>query len=131
VRRTQIRFIFYVKLFHSKPIKPEIYSHVVLLAAHHERWDSEGYPNRLEKEEIPESGRIVAIADTFDALTTVRPYKEAWSLDEAYSYLKENAGSRFDPKMVDVFIEIREKVESIKAHWDSLDDGGQLSVSWI
>jgi len=52
-------------------------------------------------------------------------------MDEAYSYLKENAGSRFDPKMVDVFIEIREKVESIKAHWDSLDDGGQLSVSWI
>ena len=85
----------------------------------------------MEGEEIPEAGRIVAIADTFDALTTVRPYKEAWPIDEALSYLQENAGARFDPHMVDVFIEIREKIESIKAHWDSLDDGGQLTVSWI
>ncbi len=99
--------------------------------AHHERWDGTGYPHRLQGDEIPEAGRIVAIADTFDALTTVRPYKEAWSIDKAFDYLKENAGSHFDPAMVDIFFDIREKIESIKAHWDSLDDGGQLTVSWI
>jgi len=99
--------------------------------AHHERWDGEGYPHRLQGDEIPEAGRIVAIADTFDALTTVRPYKEAWSIDRAFDYLKENAGSHFDPGMVDVFVDIREKIESIKAHWDLLDEGSHLTVSWI
>lgn len=71
---------------------------------HHERWDGSGYPDGLKGDAIPLPARIVAVADVFDALTSVRPYKPAWSPEEALSYLKEHSGTLFDPACVDVVV---------------------------
>ena len=68
--------------------------------AHHERYDGAGYPNGLAGEAIPLVGRIVAVADVFDALTSVRPYKSAWSLEAARDFLLANSGTHFDPQCV-------------------------------
>lgn len=70
---------------------------------HHERWDGGGYPQGLAGEEIPLAGRIVAVADSFDALSHRRPYKEAWSSLDAWSYIERHAGIKFDPAVVDAF----------------------------
>jgi putative two-component system response regulator len=70
---------------------------------HHERWDGSGYPRGLAGEEIPLAGRIVAIADVFDALTHERPYKAAWSVADAMEEIKSQTGRQFDPHLVDVF----------------------------
>ena len=75
-----------------------------IAGSHHERWDGTGYPYRLKGEAIPLSGRIVAVADVFDALTTQRPYKQAWSPERARDFLQENAGSHFDPAIVEAFL---------------------------
>lgn len=71
--------------------------------SHHEKWDGTGYPNGLSGNEIPQSGRIVAVADVFDALTSPRPYKKAWSIEDAVTYICENAGLHFDPEVVEQF----------------------------
>ena len=71
---------------------------------HHERWDGTGYPWGLAGEAIPLVGRIVAVADVFDALTAERPYKRAWNVDEAVSEIVRGTGSHFDPKVVDAFL---------------------------
>jgi putative two-component system response regulator len=71
--------------------------------SHHEKWDGSGYPTGLAGENIPLYGRIVAVADVFDALTSERPYKAAWSLEKACTFLKENSGTHFDPRCVDAF----------------------------
>jgi len=65
---------------------------------HHEKWDGSGYPCALVGEDIPLTGRIVAVADVFDALTTERPYKKAWAIDEAIEFLKEQRGKHFEPR---------------------------------
>lgn len=72
---------------------------------HHEKFDGSGYPNALKGEEIPIFSRIVAVADVFDALTSERPYKKAWPLEEAAQFIRSNAGSHFDPVCVDSFFE--------------------------
>ena len=74
-----------------------------IAATHHERWDGTGYPNRLKAENIPIEGRIVAIADVFDALCSERPYKPAWPLDQARSEIQRGAGTQFDPVCVAAF----------------------------
>ena len=79
--------------------------------SHHERWDGTGYPRGLKGDAIPLSGRIVAVADVFDALTTTRPYKEAWSLDRARQFLIDNAGRQFDAHVVDAFLSLWAEVE--------------------
>lgn len=84
---------------------------------HHEKWDGTGYPNALKGEEIPLSGRIVAIADVFDALTSTRPYKRAWSDDEVITFLKEQAGLHFDPTLIPEFLACMPKVLEIKARF--------------
>jgi two-component system, response regulator RpfG len=71
--------------------------------SHHEKFDGTGYPSGLKGEDIPIIGRIVAVADVFDALTSSRPYKKAWSLDAANDLLRKNAGTHFDPKCVEAF----------------------------
>ena len=71
---------------------------------HHERWDGSGYPDGLKGEDIPLAARIVAVADVFDALTSERPYKRAWSADEAFDYVQANRGTLFDPSCVDVLL---------------------------
>ncbi|MBB1411392.1 two-component system response regulator [Pseudoalteromonas sp. SG44-17] len=75
----------------------------ILAMEHHEKWDGSGYPNGLKGEEISIEGRIVAIADVFDALTSKRPYKQAWSVDEAISHMREQAGKHFDPQLIALF----------------------------
>ena len=77
---------------------------------HHERWDGKGYPYGLEGENIPIYGRIVAIADVFDALTAKRPYKEPWSLAEALNFMLDNSAKMFDPNIIDKFLEVHEKI---------------------
>ncbi|HEY8035196.1 MAG TPA: HD domain-containing phosphohydrolase [Methylobacter sp.] len=72
---------------------------------HHEKWDGSGYPQGLSGEDIPLTGRIAALADVFDALTSGRPYKKAWTVDASVCLIKENRGTHFDPELVDVFIQ--------------------------
>jgi putative two-component system response regulator len=78
--------------------------------AHHEKYDGSGYPNGLKGEEIPIFSRIVAVADVFDALTSERPYKKAWSLERAAEHIRANIGTHFDPQCVDTFFD----------HWDDV-----------
>ncbi len=73
--------------------------------SHHERWDGSGYPSGLAGETIPKSGRITALADVFDALTSPRPYKKAWSIDDTLALVKDASGKHFDPELVDIFIQ--------------------------
>lgn len=84
--------------------------------SHHERWEGGGYPENIEGEAIPESARIVAIADVFDALTMQRPYKDAWSIERAMQYIA-NSGGHFEPRLVELFLSIEDEVVEIKEHW--------------
>ena len=77
---------------------------VKIALTHHEKWNGSGYPNRLKGEDIPICGRICAIADVFDALTSIRPYKKAWTVEEAIEFLKSEKGKHFHPELVDIFI---------------------------
>ncbi|WP_434515825.1 HD-GYP domain-containing protein [Dechloromonas sp. ARDL1] len=72
--------------------------------SHHEKYDGSGYPYGLKGSQIPQFGRIVAVADVFDALTSERPYKRAWSLDDACRFLEEGRGKHFDPMCVEAFL---------------------------
>ncbi|MGE6460534.1 response regulator [Pseudoalteromonas tetraodonis] len=86
----------------------------VLAIEHHEKWDGTGYPNGLKGEEISIEGRIVAIADVFDALTSKRPYKEPWSIEQTLEHMKQQAGKHFDPQLVDLFISKIDAILAIK-----------------
>jgi putative two-component system response regulator len=90
---------------------------------HHEKWNGLGYPNKLAGEEIPLPGRIVAIADVFDALTSVRPYKKAWTTEEAAALLEKEAGQHFDPNLVPLFLRSLSKIVSIKKQYDETIKG--------
>ncbi|SBS32145.1 Cyclic di-GMP phosphodiesterase response regulator RpfG [Marinomonas aquimarina] len=81
---------------------------------HHEKWDGSGYPKGLKGEEIPLEGRIAAVADVFDALTSERPYKAAWSVEEAVHLLEEEAGKHFDPELVRLFKQELPKIIDFK-----------------
>ena len=81
---------------------------------HHEKWDGSGYPQGLRGEEIPLFGRIVAIADVFDALTSTRPYKQAWSIEAAVAHIKQGAGQHFDPELIAPFEAVLPEILSIR-----------------
>lgn len=85
---------------------------------HHEKWDGSGYPDGLAGEAIPESARIVALADVFDALTMARPYKPAWGIEQVMATIVEGRGSHFEPRLVDAFLTLVPQVLQIKASWD-------------
>lgn len=85
----------------------------IIAMTHHEKYDGSGYPQKLLGEAIPLYGRIVAIADVFDALTSVRPYKKAWSFEEAIDFLKQNAGLHFDPVLIELFTENIDEIHAI------------------
>jgi len=87
---------------------------------HHEKWEGSGYPKGLKGEGIPIEGRIAAVADVFDALTSERPYKQAWPVIEATTFINENAGSHFDPGLVRLF---NEKLPEILEIRDDYSDG--------
>lgn len=80
---------------------------------HHENWDGTGYPGGLKGSDIPIESRIVAFVDVFDSLSQKRVYKEAWSLEDIYTYMKEQRGKKFDPKIVDLFLENFEAFKEI------------------
>lgn len=82
---------------------------------HHERWDGRGYPLGLSEREIPLSGRIVSVADAFDALIHARPYKEAWSIPRALDLLSECSGARYDPEVVEAFRDVVRNLVSVGA----------------
>ena len=88
---------------------------------HHERWDGTGYPSALAGEDIPQSARIVAVADVFDALAMRRPYKEAWPMDQVIAKIEEGRGAHFEPRMVELFLDCLPRLLETKAHWDSRD----------
>ena len=80
---------------------------------HHERWDGSGYPDGLAGEDIPLAARIVAVTDVLEALTTERPYKEAWPMAKAFDYIKSQSGLQFDPAVVDALMARRDRVQEI------------------
>lgn len=82
--------------------------------SHHEKWNGEGYPYGLEGEAIPLMGRITALADVFDALTSKRPYKKAWTVEKSVELIKEESGQHFDPELVKLFIENLPEIVAIK-----------------
>lgn len=82
--------------------------------SHHEKYNGSGYPNGLIGEDIPLVGRIAAIADVFDALTSSRPYKKAWPVEEAFALIEKESGSHFDPKLTKLFLERKDEVLAIK-----------------
>lgn len=93
---------------------------------HHEKWNGQGYPNGLAGEDIPLSGRIVALADVFDALTSVRPYKDAWTVEDALEWIKTQREQHFDPELVDVFFSILPDILEFKEKYAE-DKGPMLA----
>jgi response regulator RpfG family c-di-GMP phosphodiesterase len=89
----------------------------MIAASHHEKFDGSGYPNGLKGEEIPLFGRIVAVADVFDALTSERPYKKAWSLEDACVFLEEGSGTHFDRQCVEAFMRGWDEVIEIRQRY--------------
>ncbi len=85
---------------------------------HHEKWDGSGYPNGLAGEAIPQMGRITALADVFDALTSERPYKKAWTVGAAVDFITENRGKQFDPELVDIFLQKLPGIMEIRERFD-------------
>jgi putative two-component system response regulator len=85
--------------------------------SHHEKWDGSGYPYGLAGDAIPLAGRIVAVADVFDALCSARPYKQAWPLEKALDYMREQAGRHFDPQVIDCFLAHLPQVQDIQLRY--------------
>ncbi len=85
--------------------------------SHHEKWDGSGYPAGLAGAAIPIEGRICAIADVFDALTSERPYKKAWTVEDAVALLQKQRGAHFDPQLVDLFVGLLPAICAIKEKW--------------
>ncbi|WP_218352782.1 response regulator [Alteromonas lipotrueiana] len=85
---------------------------------HHEKWDGSGYPYGLKGEQIPVEGRIVAVADVFDALTSKRPYKEAWSIEETLAEMNAQKGRHFEPRLIELLEQNLDEILTIKARWE-------------
>ncbi|MEW5768859.1 MAG: HD domain-containing phosphohydrolase [Pseudomonadota bacterium] len=99
----------------------------VIARTHHEKWNGTGYPHGLKGEDIPLHGRIVAVADVFDALTTERPYKQAWEIERATGFLREHSGLHFDPACTHAFLERLTDVLEIRASFqDETTDSAHL-----
>ena len=94
---------------------------------HHEKYNGQGYPQGLAGENIPLVGRIVAVADVFDALTSERPYKKAWSFEDAIALLQKDAGVHFDPRCVDALLAHMDEVAEIRRRFQ--DDGQTANLS--
>ena len=86
----------------------------VIARSHHERWDGNGYPDKLKGEEIPLAARIMAIADVYDALSTKRVYKDALPQEKCIQIIMENKGTQFDPVIADKFLEIADEFAKIR-----------------
>lgn len=93
-----------------------VMAHEIALT-HHEKWDGSGYPNQLTGEDIPLSARISAVADVFDALTSVRPYKKAWSVEDTVALFQSESGKHFDPSLVKILISELPDILDIKEEY--------------
>lgn len=106
----------------------------VIALSHHEKWDGSGYPKGLAGENIPLWGRICAVADVFDALTSKRPYKEAFSNEKSLEIMKEKRGTHFDPKLVDLFMGNLSEVFAIQEKYKTPDsltkEGVPIHFGW-
>jgi len=89
----------------------------IIALNHHERFDGQGYPNGLKGSEIPLIARIVSVADVFDALLSVRPYKTAWTFEDTLDFIKDKAGTQFDPQCVDAFFKRLTEITQIQADY--------------
>ena len=85
--------------------------------AHHEKWDGSGYPNALAGKAIPLEARICAVVDVFDALTSARPYKKAWSVEDAVAHIAAQSGQHFDPALVELFLGLVPQLLDIQQLW--------------
>lgn len=101
----------------------------VIALTHHEKWDGSGYPRGLKGEEIPLIGRIVTVADVFDALVSERPYKHAWPVEEAIAYLQREAGRHFDPQLVPLFIRLLPQLRTIMDRYSELAGKREIQQS--
>jgi putative two-component system response regulator len=99
--------------------------------SHHEKWDGSGYPKGLAGADIPLEGRICAVADVFDALTSERPYKKAWTVEDAVDLLQKQRGLHFDPDLVDLFIGLLPEICVIKEKWAEEPVGLAAQVALI
>ncbi|MBF0153182.1 MAG: HD domain-containing protein [Magnetococcales bacterium] len=105
-------------MLHGYDAEPMNTAHIIALT-HHERWDGQGYPIGVSGEEIPIEGRICAIADVFDALTSDRPYKKAWKVEETMQEIQKGAGTAFDPRLVEIFSGLLPEILGVKnSHGD-------------
>lgn len=102
-------------LGHSK--SPILQAGAQIALSHHEKFDGSGYPHAVKGEKIPLFGRLVAVADAFDALTSTRPYKEAWPVDTALTYIRERSGAHFDPACVEAFFGALAEILYIKSQY--------------
>ncbi len=93
--------------------------------SHHEHWDGSGYPLGLAREQIPISARIVAVADVFDALTTIKPFRQDWLMQRARDVIVSDAGGQFDPEVVDAFVKAFPELVRLKQHFD----GGEVCIT--
>ncbi len=97
--------------------------------SHHEKWDGSGYPRGLKREEIPLFARICAVADVFDALSSARPYKQAWALDDILNLLKKESGKHFDPNLIEIFLDSIDEVLQIQSlYQDAVIDIEQREI---
>lgn len=102
----------------SNSRSPILDAAATIAISHHEKFDGSGYPNGLQGEAIPLYGRIVAVADVFDALTSARPYKPAWEINKAREFMIAQRGSHFDPACIDAFFVRWEDVLAIRERFD-------------
>lgn len=87
----------------------------VIALTHHERWDGQGYPNKLSKTDIPLMGRIIAVADVYDALTSKRPYKEPFTVEVSLDIMRQGREKHFDPEVLDVFLDKQDEIQLIQS----------------
>ncbi len=97
---------------------------------HHEKWNGKGYPQGFSGQNIPLLGRVVALTDTFDALTSRRPYKDPYPVEVACDIIKKERGQHFDPDVVDIFFENLDEMLKIKSEVGSAEDMGLSDFSW-
>lgn len=95
---------------------------------HHEKWDGSGYPDGLAGAAIPESARIVALADVFDALTMRRPYKEAWPVEQVVERIRADSGTHFEPRLVEHFDRLLPQLLEIRTDWEDRETSGEEVV---
>jgi response regulator RpfG family c-di-GMP phosphodiesterase len=107
-------------------VSPLFQCAAVVARSHHEKYDGSGYPLALAGDAIPLHGRIVAVADVFDALTSERPYKKAWLLEDALKFLTDGAGSHFDPACVAAFVDRWDEVLEIRARYNDAPIADEL-----